>query len=134
MISSTEKNRLDWSLLLLRIIGGGFMLYGHGLPKLKLWLAGGMDKFPDPLGIGSYASLSLAVFAEFLCASMVLIGAKTRWVVLPLIITMLVAAFVVHFGDTFKKTEPSLIYLCTYIVIFMMGAGRFSIDNQKWSR
>jgi len=60
---------------------------------------------------------------------MVALGLLTRMAVVPLIITMLVAAFVIHGGDPFKKMESALLYLIPFIVIFWQGAGKFSIDE-----
>ncbi len=65
----------DLRLLILRLAAGGMML-GHGLGKLRNVLSGRWG-FPDPLGIRSKPSL--AVFAEFVCALLVVVGFKTRW-------------------------------------------------------
>lgn len=119
----------DLSLLLLRITFGGLMLVNHGLGKLDKLMAGGEIKFASVMGMGPEMSLSLAVFAEVLCAGMVALGLLTRMAVVPLIITMLVAAFVIHGGDPFKKMESALLYLIPFIVIFWQGAGKFSIDE-----
>jgi len=125
---STElnSNQISWASLLLRIVGGGFMLT-HGIPKLMKLLAGNFQ-FGDPIGLGVEASLILTVFAEFLCALCVLIGLGTRMATLPLIITMAVAAFIVHGADPFGKKELALIYLGIYGVLFFLGSGKYSVD------
>ena len=95
-------------LLLLRLSVGGMMLT-HGMPKL--WrLLGGATRFADPLGLGQLPSLALTVFAEVVCAALLIAGAKTRFAAAPLLFTMLVAAFIVHGGDPFKKQELALLY------------------------
>ncbi len=119
----------DLSLLLLRITFGGLMLINHGMGKFSKLMAGGEIKFASVMGMGPEMSLSLAVFAEVVCAGMVVFGLLTRMAVIPLIITMLVAAFVIHGDDPFKKMEMALLYLIPYIVIFWQGAGKFSIDE-----
>ena len=114
-------------LLLLRVFLGGFMLFAHGWPKL----AGFADKsggFPDPLGIGSPASLTLAVFAEVLCALVLMLGLLTRAVAIPLLITMVVAAFLVHADDPFQKKEFALLYAIPFLSLIFTGAGSFSVD------
>ena len=114
-------------LLILRVTVGGLMLFAHGWPKL----AGFAEKsggFPDPLGIGSPASLSLAVFAEVLCAVALMLGLFTRAVAIPLLITMLVAAFLVHGGDPFQKKEFALLYAIPFLVLVFTGAGAYSVD------
>ena len=120
----------DLASLLLRLVFGGFMLYSHGWPKLQRLFGDEPIKFADPFGIGPTATLSLTVFAEFLCAALILIGFKTRLATIPLMITMLVAAIVIHASDPFGDKEMSLIYLAGYIVIFLVGPGRYSVDER----
>ena len=119
----------DLSLLLLRITFGGLMFINHGLGKFNKLMAGGEIKFASVFGMGPEMSLGLAVFAEVLCAGMVVFGLLTRMAVIPLIITMLVAALVIHGDDPFKKMEMALLYLIPYVVIFWQGAGKYSIDE-----
>lgn len=116
-------------LLVLRIAIAGFML-SHGLPKLSTLLAGDWS-FGDPLGIGSSPSLVLTVFAEVVCSLLILIGLLTRLATLPLLFTMLVAAFVVHAPDPFGKKELALLYALVYATLFFAGPGRYSIDGRR---
>ncbi len=119
----------DWGKLILRLGLGGFML-GHGWPKLMKLLAGGEIAFADPIGLGPTFSLVLAVFAEFVCAILLIIGYKTRWAAIPLIITMLVAGLIVHGDDPWGKKEFALLYAVGYIAIALLGAGKYSIDDR----
>jgi putative oxidoreductase len=113
-------------LLLLRFSVGGMMLT-HGMPKL--WrLAAGATRFADPLGLGQVPSLALTVFAEVVCAALLIAGAKTRFAAAPLLFTMLVAAFIVHGGDPFKKQELALLYAAGSAALLLLGAGPFSVD------
>ena len=91
-------------ILVLRVGSGGMMVAGHGLSKLSRFaeMAG---KFPDPLGIGNEASMALAVFAEFFCAIAIVLGLATRLAAIPLVINMLVAGFIVHAADPWKRKE-----------------------------
>ena len=116
----------DLGLLLLRLAFGGLMLT-HGMPKL-LGFAEKADGFPDPIGLGSAVALSLAVFAEVVCAALVVLGAFTRLAVVPLIVTMAVAAFIIHADDPLGRKELALLYLGAYLAIGLLGAGRFSVD------
>lgn len=122
------KNQLDIGLLLLRVTFGGLMLINHGWGKMMKFFGDDPIKFADPIGLGETASLALAVFAEVLCAALVAIGFLTRWAVIPLIITMLVAIFIVHISDPFKKMEMAILYLIPYVVLWMNGAGKYSVD------
>ncbi len=132
---SPEKEQFlnDVGLLLGRIGFGFFMAFGHGLTKLQNF--GEMSaKFPDPLGVGSPVSMGLAIFAEFLCSFLIMLGLFTRFASLNLIITMAVAAFLVHAKDPLfasgqASKEFALIYLIGYVILFFTGAGRFSVDR-----
>lgn len=121
------RNNYDLGALLLRLAGGGLMLL-HGYPKL-MKIINGVWEFGDPIGIGVEASLILTVFAEFVCAIFILVGFKSKWAVIPLIITMLVAAFIVHGADPIKKKELAIIYMLIYAAIFFIGSGKYSVDG-----
>ena len=98
------------ALLVLRVAFGAMMLLGHGLSKL-LGFGRMADSFPDPIGLGSQVSLVLAIGAEVGCALLVMLGFATRIATIPLIITMLVAMFLVHGGDPWAKRELAAVYL-----------------------
>ncbi|MEM6278106.1 MAG: DoxX family protein [Verrucomicrobiota bacterium] len=117
----------SFGLLILRLFTGGCMLLAHGWGKLAKFgeLSG---KFPDPIGIGSAPSLALAVFAEVFCAIAIMIGLFTRAAAIPLLITMLVAAFVVHGADPFQKKEFALLYAAPFLMLILTGAGAYSVD------
>lgn len=123
------KTYQDIGLLILRIYAGGLMAFSHGFPKLSKLFSGDFG-FANPLGIGELPSLILTVFAEFFCAVLVIIGFRSRLATIPLMITMLVAAFIVHAGDPFSKKEFGLLYFFAYLVIFLMGPGKFAIDKK----
>ncbi len=115
-------------LLLLRLSVGGFMLT-HGYPKLTRLFEGGDIKFGDPIGVGPGLSLTLAVFAEFLCSILVGLGLFTRLATVPLIVTMSVAAFIAHGADPFGRKELALMYLLVYITLIVFGGGKYSLDH-----
>ena len=122
-----NKTLLDWALLTVRIFVGVAMLT-HGFPKLMMLLSGKIE-FMNFFGIGQKTSLILAVLAEVLCSLFILMGLFTRFTVIPLIITMLVAIFIIHGNDPFDKKEMALLYLFHYILIFVAGPGSISIDR-----
>lgn len=118
----------DMGLLALRLTFGATMLLSHGWGKLANY-SSLMSKFPDPLHIGNSLSLGLTIGAEVICALMVALGLFTRWVSIPLIITMAVAFFLVHGGDPFAKKEMAFIYMGAFIATGLLGSGRFSLDH-----
>lgn len=125
--SRINLNATHLSVLLLRLAAGGFMLT-HGYPKLQRMLAGDFQ-FGDPIGLGPEISLGLAVFAEFFCSLLLVLGLGTRLATIPLIVTMAVAAFIAHGADPFGRKEMALLYLVTYVVLLLTGSGKYSVDR-----
>lgn len=128
------SNNISLSLLFLRLIVGGFMLT-HGIGKWMMLIGDGPIRFADPIGIGVTTSLALTVFAEVFCSLFLIFGVAVRLAALPLLITMLVAAFIVHGQDGFGKQELPLLYAAILMVIAFARAGKYSIDqwiHQKW--
>lgn len=115
-------------LLLLRV-GAAALMLTHGIPKLNKVINGNFQ-FGDPLGIGSTPSLIMATFAEFGCSLLLILGFATRLATIPLIITMSVAAFIVHTKDPFARQELPLMYLLIFIVLLVLGSGKYSIDSR----
>lgn len=120
------------SAAIFRIFVAFFMLYGHGWGKLMNVFAGDFG-FGDPIGIGPTASLILAAFAEGICSLLIIAGFWTRLASLFLIINMSVAVFLVHFpaGDWFGDMELPLFFLLAFIIIFLLGPGKFSVDDSR---
>jgi len=118
----------DVGLLGLRVFPGFLLASSHGWGKL-IGFSEYLLKFPDPIGVGVTASLVLAIFAEFFCSIGVMVGLLTRFAAIPVVITLLVAALVVHADDPFQKKEFALVYAIPFLVLIFTGPGRFSIDR-----
>lgn len=137
--------------LLIARIGFGGLMMTHGWGKLQMLLARDFESFGDPIGLGKPLSLSLATFAEFACALLVIVGLGTRLATIPLIITMAVAALVVHASDPLtageaarlffagetdfpKSKEPALLFLTAFAALLATGPGKLSLDAWLWGR
>jgi putative oxidoreductase len=137
-------------LLILRLSAGGYMLT-HGWGKLQMLLAGKLDEFPDPIGLGSAVSLVLVVVAEFGGPVLVMIGFATRFAAVPTVCAMAVAAFVAHANDpwtmgeaaelfktgaasSWASKEPALLYMIPFLTLIFTGAGKLSLDGLLWPR
>ncbi|SHF76985.1 putative oxidoreductase [Flavobacterium segetis] len=125
--ASWSTNSPDFAALLLRLSFGLLMLT-HGFPKM-LKLINGNFEFADPLGIGIAASLTLTVFSEVICSILIILGLWLRLALIPLIITMIVAVFIVHANDDLGTKEMGLLYLFAYISLFLLGSGKYSLDR-----
>ena len=131
--TSFNPPHLHFVLLITRLAVGSFMLT-HGIPKLMKFFSTGDITFGDPLGVGTIPSLMMAIFAEVFCSIFVILGLGTRIAVIPLIITMLVAVFLVHANDPFGKKELGLMYLTIYMLLIVAGSGKYSIDQWLLNR
>lgn len=127
-LTTLNLQQVDIGLLIFRLAISGLMLT-HGIPKLIRFFGDAPIQFADPLGIGEVTTFTLAVFAEFVCSVLVIIGLGTRFAVLPLIATMAVVALIVHVPDGFGKQELPLLFLSGWILLFFTGAGKYSLDH-----
>ena len=117
-------------LLVLRVWLGLSMLLLHGWPKVQ-GMAEKSASFPDPLGVGPAMSLNLVVFAEVICALLLVAGLAARFALIPLAITMAVAFFVIHGGALTGEGngEMAFIYLGGFVALLIAGPGRYSLDH-----
>ena len=118
----------DIGLLLLRVVVGLLMLTQHGWGKL-LSFGERSETWADPIGLGGPVSMALAIFAEVICSALVVVGLGTRMAAIPVVITMAVAAGIVHWDDPFGKKEFALLFLMPFLTLVLTGAGRYSIDG-----
>lgn len=131
-----SQHSLNAGLLAIRIMVGVVFVF-HGSQKLFGAFGGpGLEGFagfltqlqvPFPM-----ASAVLAAVAEFGGGLALIAGVGTRAVALPLVVTMLVAAFKVH-GSAFSAQAGGMEYALTLAVISaglgLTGAGAFSVDH-----
>ncbi len=129
------KNQNDLATLILRIGFGFFIVFGHGWGKVQMLIAG--QEFVPVLFFGPKLSLIFATLAEFVAGLAVIAGFKTRWASLGIILVMLYAGLVIHFGDPLFHAhsippqgfkEFPFLYLTGFLGIFILGAGKYSLD------
>ena len=116
--------------LVFRIILSVFIIT-HGWGKLSTF-SERADVFPDPIGLGSFLSLTLATFTEFFCGILVLFGLFTRLASFSILITMLVAGLIFHSADPFHQKELSLLFAAGFFYFTLAGGNRYSLD--QWLR
>ena len=114
-------------LLWLRVIFG-VLFMAHGLIKMK-YFSEIVGTFPNPIGLGSEFTLYCIIFVEVACSVLIICGALFRIALIPSIFSMIVAFFVVHSGEGFAAKELALIYLLMFVILFRLGAGRYSLDD-----
>lgn len=124
---SYSPNAFDTSMLILRV-GFGILMIPHGYAKY-LGFAEKQNEFMDFMGLGPATSLILAIFAELVCSAMLVLGLFTRAATVPLIVTAVVITFMAHDGDVFGKAYGGFSYLLVYLVLLLVGPGKYSLDG-----
>jgi putative oxidoreductase len=102
------------------------MFFVHGLDKMMNF-SQLVDGYPNILGFGSYMTLMVTIFCEFCCSLFLIAGLLIRIMLLPMIAAMAVAFFDVHDGFL-PEGELSLIYMCVFILLYIVGPGKYSLD------
>ena len=118
----------DASLLVTRLMFGLSMAFAHGQGKVPpsdgfIGAVEGMG-FPMPAFFAWAAGL-----AEYIGGIFIALGLLTRVSGFFLLQTMLVAVFVMHADDPFKKMEMGLLYATVSLTLMATGAGKFSLDR-----
>jgi putative oxidoreductase len=140
-----KELHIDWVTLILRlVIGAGFIVHGWakisrgtaGFGKLLAWIG---VPFPQ-------ASAAVTSYVELIGGIVLVLGLWTRYTVIPLAIMMIVALFTIHihYGFSSIKTigltpegpifgppgyEINLVYLAGLFTLFLLGAGKWSIET-----
>jgi putative oxidoreductase len=125
----TTSGSFSIGALVMRISFGGLMLT-HGIPKMLEFFNGNLEIVGDPLGIGALVTSILVIIGEVISPLLIIIGYKVRWTAIPAIITMAVAAFMIHGADPLAKKEMALLYLAGFVTIALMGAGKYSVSKR----
>ena len=112
-------------ILALRIFFG-VLFFLHGLDKMTNFNDLSLD-YPSVMGLGSYTTLMLSIFTEFCCSLFLIAGLITRIITIPMVIAMGVAFFDIH-DAMLPEGELALIYFITFIILFFVGPGRYSVD------
>ena len=123
----TSTRSGDALLALTRCVFGLSMALAHGLHKLPP-----SDRFIEVIGELGFPLAAFfawcAGLAEAVGGLLLALGISTRLMAFFLVQTMLVAVFLQHGSDPFKKMELGLLYGTTFLLIMGVGGGRYSID------
>ena len=123
----------EYSLLLLALrLFFGIMLMMHGLVKV-INFTELRYTFPEPIGLGREMLLLFVIFGEFVCSVGFILGALYRLCLIPMILVMAGAFFVIH-GGSIAEGELAFLYLIVFVLMFIAGPGRFSVDALIYRR
>jgi putative oxidoreductase len=126
----------DAALLIARLWFGGLMLWLHGWMKVQNF-AQMKTQFPDPFGIGTTATVALVVFAEVVCAGLVVLGLFTRVAALILTFNMSMAFYLGHGAKLTglgNDGEMAFLFVGAFFALFVSGGGAFSVDAKMGAK
>lgn len=128
---SRLKPLKDIPLLFIRLV----LAYGFFMPAKMKWsdISSISDWFKS-LGIPfPVLNAYLAASTEAIGVVLLILGLGTRFIAIPLMITMLVAIKTVHWANGFEAGnngyEIPLYYLIMLLILFVYGGGKFSLDR-----
>lgn len=108
----------------------GLLFFQHGAQKLFGWFGGQQATLLSLFGV--------AGIIEFIGGLAIALGLFTRLFALISALEMAVAYFMVHFPQGFvpiqNQGELALLYFAAFIVMFVYGAGKWSLENALLKR
>lgn len=122
----------NFGRLVLRVMVFLPLFLKHGVEKLTTF--GTMvQHYPDPLHIGPFPTLVIAMISDGICSLLIVVGLGTRWAALYSFCNLFVAwGFVHNFALMSRKDgagETIFIYMAACLTLFLVGAGKYSIDG-----
>lgn len=126
-VSQRDEQARDFGLLFLRVTGGLFLLWVHGLPKLLDFTAQ-LQLIEDPFHLGAHLTLILAIFAEVVCPLLIVAGVLARLACLPILFVLLVALLIVHPQWSVAEGQFGWLLLILFTTVFIAGPGRLAIS------
>ena len=119
---------LDRALLFNRILVSSSLLFVHGLGKLRHFRAGSND-FPDPFHWGPDFTFYFACFVTVFCPLLIMAGVFTRIAAVFTLSVTLAGLLLVHAHDPLVVRDTPYIYSVALIAIFLLGPGKYSLDQ-----
>lgn len=123
----------DLGLLLVRIVLGACMIYFHGWDKLMNFDTR-FHTFPNVIGIGNEASYLLVTYFETFGSLFIILGLYARLHAVGMAIIMFIGFFIVNNMHLNGNGELALVYGVGFLLIFLNGAGTYSIDRKTGVR
>lgn len=121
-----------WGLLLFRLFMGGRILYSVldlilNSDKMAL-LVGFLENNGVPM---AGLAAPITVYAQLVCALLIIIGFETRYAAAIMLVNFLVALFSFDIQNPIEVMTPTLAMIFGSLLLLFEGPGRFSIDEGR---
>ena len=122
----------SWGITVLRVIVGLTFLL-HGWQKVVEFGVPGIQQGFDQMGIPlASVSAPLVAYLELFGGAALIVGLATRWIAIPLAVSMLVAMALVHWGGGFfapAGVELTLLLFAGWAALALGGPGALALDQ-----
>lgn len=116
------------AMLLFRTAASLELMVVHGFKKLGVGTAEA-ENIPNPLHLPDAFNNVFAVSANILFPVFILLGFCTRLATLPVLAVTLTGYFVLHWNDAPLVRDTPGIYSLVFLLILVLGPGKYSIDH-----
>ena len=122
----------NFQLLIVRLLFSGLMIINHGFQYfMQLWPFNDISVGNKTIfGLSTLFTAILFFIGEFLAPLFVLLGYYTKISSLVCMLTMTIAIILRHSNNPFTEGEVALLYFTGFLVIFLMGPGKYSISKK----
>jgi len=123
----------NWGMLCFRVLASIELIVAHGLKKIGVGVQEA-EHIPNPLQLPETFYNGFAIAANLFFPLLVIAGFCTRLATLPTLAVTLTGYFVVHWHGTLLEKDTPFMYSLTFLLIAVMGAGKYSIDNYLYKK
>ncbi len=123
----------DTVLLIFRVLLSVSMINTHGLKKIRN-IPYEIEHIPDPFGLGGEVNLAIAIIGNIIGPIMVILGVYTRLAIIPILGITLVGFLVVHISDPWVVKDVPFMYSLSYLLLFFLGPGKYSLDHRLFAK
>lgn len=119
----------EYGVIFIRLIIGFHLVYGT---QDNVFSYARMQEFAGFLSVRGVPvplfSAFLSAYAQFICGTLFILGAATRYAAAVMIVNFIAALIIAHIGDTYPNTFPALMMLSAACFFLLHGAGNLSVD------
>jgi len=129
IITAVQPGNVSYhiALLLFRIAVSAELIAAHGLKKIGVGVTQA-EIVPNPLHLPEAFNQIFATAANLVFPLFVMAGLLTRLATLPVLAVTLTGFFVVHLHDPILVRDTPYIYSVAFLLVLMMGPGKYSFD------